>query len=149
MGDMESCRYENGANPDEMIRLALEAQKNAYAPYSNFHVGASVLADNGRVYTGCNIENASYGATICAERTAVGKAVSDGAKRILAVAVTSDSMEYTMPCGICRQVLSEFCAAETPMYLGNRHGEYSEYIFRDIFPHAFVLETDPDEIDGK
>lgn len=129
-----------GATPDEMVRLALEVQQNAYAPYSGFRVGAAVLADNGRVYTGCNIENASFGATICAERTAIGKAISDGARQILAVAVTSDSDDYTMPCGICRQVMSEFCASDMPLYLSDKKGNFKEFLFSDLLPNVFILK---------
>lgn len=121
----------------ELVSLALRARKNAYVPYSHFHVGAAVVADNGRSYTGCNIENASYGATICAERTAVAKAVSDGARRILAIAISSDSDHNTMPCGICRQVLSEFCAPDMPLYLSDKNGNFNTYRFDEILPHAF------------
>ena len=127
-------------SPDEMVRLAMEAQQRAYAPYSGFHVGASILADNGRIYTGCNIENASFGATICAERTAIGKAISDGARQILAVAVTSDSEDYTLPCGICRQVMSEFCASDMPLYLSDKTGRFKEFSFHELFPNIFILK---------
>lgn len=126
-------------SPEELIGKAQEAQKYAYAPYSGFHVGAAILADNGKVYTGCNIENASYGATICAERTAISKAISEGVRQILAVAITSDSDTYTMPCGICRQVMSEFCATDMPLYLSNKNGEYQLYTFHDLFPNVFNL----------
>ena len=122
----------------ELVNLAVKARENAYAPYSGFHVGAVLLADNGKVYTGCNIENASYGAAICAERTAVAKAVSDGAKKIMAIAIASDSLSETMPCGICRQVLSEFCTPDMPLYLSDRNGRFSDYTFDEILPHAFT-----------
>jgi len=123
--------------PESLVRLAVEAKENAYVPYSGFHVGAALYADNGKVYTGCNVEIASYGASICAERTAVVKAVSDGARRILAIAISSDSNNPTMPCGICRQFISEFCAPDMPLYLSNRQGEYKVYTFDDILPHSF------------
>lgn len=123
--------------PETLVRLAVQAKENAYVPYSGFHVGAALYADNGKVYTGCNVENASYGAAICAERTAAVKAISDGARRILAIAVSSDSNNLTMPCGICRQFISEFCAPDMPLYLSNRHGEYKVYTFEDILPHSF------------
>lgn len=129
-----------GFSAEEMVRMALKAQQHAYVPYSNFHVGAAVLADNQRIYTGCNIENSSFGATICAERTAIGKAISDGASRILAVAISSDSEEPTVPCGICRQVMSEFCAGDMPLYLSNKDGEYKEYSFDNLLPNRFVLK---------
>jgi cytidine deaminase, homotetrameric len=136
-------------SPEKLVQAALRAREKAYAPYSGFHVGAAVLADNGRIYTGCNVENASYGASICAERTAVVKAVSDGAKRILAVAVTGDSEGPTLPCGICRQVLSEFCDRDMPMYLGNRKGDYRLYTFAELMPEPFILEQISDSHTGK
>lgn len=141
MGKRLSCNKDlTDAAPEEMVRLALEARKAAYAPYSGFRVGAAVLADNGGLYTGCNIENASFGATICAERTAIGKAVSEGAKRIRAVAIASDSEETTVPCGICRQVMSEFCEADMPLYLSDRDGSFKKYLFRDLLPNVFILK---------
>ncbi len=128
--------------PEKLVEKALEAQRYAYVPYSEFHVGAAVLADNGRIYTGCNIENSSYGATICAERTAIGKAVSEGARQILAIAVTSDSKVYTMPCGICRQVMSEFCSSDMPLYLSDRDGQFQQLKFSEILPHCFHLASE-------
>ena len=133
-------KIEPGITAREMVDMALRARQNAYAPYSGFHVGAAVLADNGKIYTGCNIENSSFGATICAERAAIAKAITDGAKKILAVAVTSDSEGPTHPCCICRQVMSEFLVAETPLYLSNRDGDYQELIFRELLPNPFVLK---------
>jgi len=142
-GAQDNDRIMEGLSAREMVDMALRAQQHAYVPYSGFHVGAAVLADNGKVYTGCNIENASFGATICAERTAIAKAVSDGARRILAVAVSSDSEGPTQPCGICRQVMSEFCSEDMPLYLSNRNGEYAEYAFRELLPNQFVLKSKP------
>lgn len=92
----------------ELVRIAKEAMKYAYAPYSHFKVGAALLAKDGRVFQGCNIENASYGATNCAERTAIFKAVSEGVREFEAIAIVASSGEYAAPCGICRQVLFEF-----------------------------------------
>ena len=92
----------------QLIRRAMEAREKAYAPYSQFAVGAAVLTKDGQVYLGCNIENASYGATNCAERTAIFKAVSEGEKEILAVAIYSPNADSCYPCGACRQVLYEF-----------------------------------------
>lgn len=135
-GDKNRNVY-NLPEPDELVRLALKVRENAYVPYSGFHVGVALFADNGKVYTGCNVENASYGAAICAERTAIVKAISDGAKRILAIAVSSDSNSPTMPCGICRQVLSEFCLSTMPLFLSNRNGEFKIYSFDDILPYSF------------
>ena len=96
----------------ELLRHALEARQNAYAPYSHYTVGAAVLTDSGRIYTGCNVENASYGLTCCAERNAIFKAVGSGERKLLAVAVTGpEGGEMAMPCGACRQVLAEFASA--------------------------------------
>lgn len=92
----------------ELVRIAKEAMKYAYAPYSHFQVGAALLAKDGRVFQGCNVENASYGATNCAERTAIFKAVSEGVREFEAIAIVASSGEYAAPCGICRQVLFEF-----------------------------------------
>lgn len=92
----------------ELIAMAKEAMKKAYAPYSCFQVGAALLAKDGRVFTGCNVENATYGATICAERTAVTKAVSEGVREFEKIAIVASSGDYAAPCGICRQVLFEF-----------------------------------------
>jgi len=125
---------------DLLVKMATEAKDNAYAPYSGFRVGAAVLTDNGRIYTGCNVENSSYGATICAERTAVVKAVSDGETEIVAVAVAGDSERYTFPCGICRQVISEFGKDDTKVICINKNGQYKIYDLKDIIPHAFTGE---------
>lgn len=92
----------------ELVNIAKEAMEHAYAPYSHFKVGAALLAKDGRVFQGCNIENASYGATNCAERTAIFKAVSEGVREFEAIAIVASSGEYAAPCGICRQVLLEF-----------------------------------------
>lgn len=92
----------------ELISFALEVRLRAYAPYSGFAVGAALLADDGRVFSGCNVENISYGLTICAERVAIGSAVQGGARRFLKLAIASASMQPIVPCGACRQVLAEF-----------------------------------------
>lgn len=142
MNDSQSRQPAQDITPEKLVEMAMEAQRYAYAPYSGFHVGAAILADNGTVYTGCNIENASFGATLCAERTAIGKAVSEGARQVLAIAVTSDSEVFTMPCGICRQVMSEFASPDMPLYLANREGHYEKLRFDEILPHSFSLNTD-------
>ena len=104
---------------DELFGKAEAAALSAYAPYSGFRVGAALLADNGLVFTGCNVENRSYGLGICAERTAVTKAVSEGSRRFIALAIsTPDSAVPVGPCGACRQVLSEFMAGEAPVRFG-------------------------------
>lgn len=122
---------------DFLVDKALEAKRFAYVPYSGFHVGAAVLTPDGKIYTGCNVENASYGASICAERTAIVKAVSAGESHISAIAITSDSEDLTFPCGICRQVIAEFGARDIRLICANKNGEYKEYDMDDILPNAF------------
>lgn len=122
----------------ELIAEAIQARKQAYVPYSNFAVGAAVLVPDGSIYRGCNIENASYGLTNCAERTAVFKAVSEGATSLAAVAVVADTDGPVSPCGACRQVLAEFCSGETPVYLANLHGDVKETTVADLLPGAFT-----------
>jgi cytidine deaminase len=125
----------------ELVQIALETKDKAYAPYSGFKVGAALLTDTGKVYTGVNIENLSYGATNCAERTAVFKAVADGEKNITAIAITSDSNEFTFPCGICRQVIMEFATGDTKVIGGNNKGEYKVTTMREQLPYAFNDEA--------
>ncbi|WP_430110180.1 cytidine deaminase [Paenibacillus sp. B1-33] len=121
---------------DQLIQEALEARKQAYAPYSHFQVGAAILAD-GVIYRGCNVENASYGLTNCAERTAVFKAVSEGKTKVEAVAVVADTDGPVSPCGACRQVLAEFCDGDTKIYLTNLKGDIEEWTMSQLLPGAF------------
>jgi len=123
-----------------MKNSALNMVQKAYAPYSGFKVGASVLADNGVIYSGCNIENASYGGTICAERVAISKAISEGAKKIMAVVVCGETNMMLTPCGICRQFIVEFATKNTPVYCGSGNGVFTEYTIEDLLPHAFTQE---------
>ena len=123
---------------DGLMREAAAAREHAYAPYSHFRVGAAVLTDNGRIYSGCNVENASYGATLCAERNAIAKAVSEGAGRILALAVIGDSQGETTPCGICRQVIAEFAEMDMPVLCGDRNGKFNSHTLRELLPFAFT-----------
>lgn len=122
----------------ELIKKAIEAQKNAYVPYSKFEVGAALLTGDGKVYTGCNIENAAYSPSVCAERTAIFKAVSEGASEIKAIAVVAGpSMSY--PCGVCRQVIKEF--GENPtIIVAKSEEEYKEYTLDDLLPYSFGPE---------
>jgi len=121
----------------ELVRLALAARDAAYAPYSGFRVGAALLASDGRFFTGCNVENASYGATICAERTAVAKAVSEGARSFAAVAIASYDAAPCVPCGLCRQTIFEF-AADGFLYLSvAADGSFVTYGMDEILPHGF------------
>lgn len=121
----------------ELILKAYEAMEQAYAPYSKFKVGAALLADN-KVYTGCNIENSSYGATICAERVAISKAISEGAKNLTKIAIVSSNRDFTTPCGICRQVMAEFMP-EGKVILTNDK-EVKELSVKELLPNSFKLD---------
>ena len=127
---------------EALMKLALQVRQNAYAPYSNYQVGAAVLAADGRVFTGCNIENASYGATICAERTAIFKAVSEGVRRISAIAIAGglsgcEPSDYAFPCGICRQVMKEFGNDGFRIYVVKSLTDYQEFDLAELLPHGF------------
>lgn len=124
----------------ELILKAMDAKEKAYAPYSNFKVGAAVLMDNGKIYTGCNIENASYGATNCAERTAIFKAISEQYNFIKVIAVVGARDEYTFPCGICRQVICEFSNKNTKIILAKNENEFKVYTVEELLPGAFTKE---------
>ncbi len=121
-----------------LIKMALEAKEKAYVPYSNFHVGAAILTDDGKMYTGCNIEIASYSPTICAERTAIFKAVSEGSKKVKAIAIVADGQD-TYPCGVCRQVLREF-GKDAKIIIANTQEDYKEYTLEELLPHSFGPE---------
>jgi cytidine deaminase len=121
---------------EELVARADAARRYAYAPYSHFTVGAALLCEDGTVYTGCNIEGASFGNTICAERTALCKAVSEGARRFRTLAVIGDSDGPCAPCGICRQMLWEF-APELTVLCADRTGRYEETTLRELLPRAF------------
>lgn len=112
------------------------AMKNAYAPYSHFHVGAAVLADDGSVFNGCNIENASFGGTICAERVALAKAISEGKRVIYMIAIVSSGGDFTYPCGICRQFLIEF--GSNILVLVRKDGEVQRFTLKELLPCAFT-----------
>ena len=127
----------------DLIRKANEMREYSYCPYSGFSVGAAILADDGRIYGGCNVENASYGAAICAERTAFVKAVSEGARHFTAIAIAGGMngviTEAATPCGICRQVMSEFCGKDFIILLALPDGKYEEHTLGELFPLAFNL----------
>lgn len=123
---------------ETLVDKAKAVRKNAYAPYSKFKVGAAVLADNGEIYTGVNVENASYGLTICAERVAVFKAVSEGAKQIKAVAIVADTDAPVPPCGACRQVLLEFAAKECKIVMTNLQGKKMIKTIDELLPYSFT-----------
>lgn len=122
----------------ELYRIANDVKENAYAPYSGFRVGAALLTRSGKVYTGVNVENASYGATLCAERGAVAKAVSEGEREFRALAVASSAGE-AMPCGICRQVLMEF-EPELRVITGKDEEHLESYSLQELLPGAFSLQ---------
>ena len=121
---------------DPLVAAALAAREHAFAPYSKFQVGAAVEDAAGRIYTGCNVENATYGLTICAERVAVFKAISEGARRFRRVAVAADTDELTPPCGACRQILWEFCG-DVEIAMANPRGRVETYRLKDLFPRPF------------
>lgn len=121
----------------ELINAAFAASEKAWAPYSGFKVGAALLCSDGTVYTGCNVENSSFGATICAERVALCKAVSDGRREgFVALAVAADSDTYCMPCGMCRQFMSEF-SADIEILSARGDGRYTSYRLSALLPHPF------------
>lgn len=122
----------------ELYRIANDVKENAYAPYSGFRVGAALLTRSGKVYTGVNVENASYGATLCAERGAVAKAVSEGKREFQAIAIASSEGE-AMPCGICRQVLMEF-EPELRVITGKDEEHLESYSLQELLPGAFSLQ---------
>jgi cytidine deaminase len=121
---------------DSLISAAVEARRNAHAPYSKFQVGAAVEDSAGRIHTGCNIENATYGLTLCAERVAIFKAISEGARRFTRVAVVADTETLTPPCGACRQILWEFCG-DVEIVLANLQGKSETLRLATLFPRAF------------
>jgi len=127
--------------PEKLISMAMAAMKNAYAPYSGFKVGAAVLCSDGTVYTGCNIENAAYGPTNCAERTAIFKAVSEGHRDFTAIAVCGGKdgrITGTFPpCGVCRQVMREFCRDDFLVYLADSGNTYKTMTLADLLPFSF------------
>lgn len=119
-----------------LISAAKQARENAHAPYSNFRVGAALRATSGRIFGGCNVENATYGLTVCAERIAIFKAMSEGERGFNAIAVVTDSDILTPPCGACRQLIWEFCG-DIPVTLANLKGKSEVHLMRDLFPKPF------------
>ena len=122
---------------DHLLQAALRAREHAHAPFSEFRVGAALEEEGGRMHTGCNIENATYGLTLCAERVAVFKAISEGARRFRRVAVAADTAVLTPPCGACRQILWEFCG-DIDVALVNLQGATEILHMRDLFPRPFA-----------
>ena len=131
------------ATMERLLAAARSARERAYAPYSRYHVGSAVLGDNGKIYAAANVENASYGLSICAERNAVSAAILDGASKILACAVVTASSPPAAPCGMCRQTLSEFAPrapSDMPIALSNAQGERRDTLMSAILPLAFRPE---------
>ena len=128
----------------ELCTLAIKSMNNAYSPYSGYNIGAALLCDNGKVFTGCNVENSSYGATVCAERTAIFKAVIDGERDFSMLAVAggkeNELSDKFLPCGICRQVMAEFCGPEFPVVMMGCDGSQRTASLGELLPYAFSLE---------
>jgi len=129
----------------QLAKLAIKAMESSYSPYSNFRVGAALLAKNGKIYTGCNIESAAYSPTICAERTAFAKAVSEGEREFLAIAVAGapdgGEAQYCYPCGVCRQTLKEFFTDDNEVIIAKTETDYKIHKFKDILPFGFGPEN--------
>ncbi len=130
----------------ELILFAEKASENAYAPYSGFKVGAALLCKNGKIYTGCNIENASYSPTNCAERTAFFKALSEGEREFEAIAVIGrkkgQAEDYCTPCGVCRQVMAEFCSGDFRVIMGKTAENFKVLTLRNLLPERFTLDKE-------
>lgn len=125
-------------NPDILIEKAQECLSHAYAPYSIFSVSAAVIDSHGRIFSGVNVENASYGLTICAERVAIFSAIAAGATSIVAIAVTAEKLKPITPCGACRQVMVEFCEPNTPVFLDAGQGKIVKWLVGELLPEAFA-----------
>ncbi|MGE0883547.1 MAG: cytidine deaminase [Blastocatellales bacterium] len=126
-----------GKTTEELIELARLARENSYSPYSNFKVGAAVECRDGRIFTGCNIENSSYGLTICAERVALGKAISEGVSDFLRLAVIADTHAPVPPCGACRQVIFELCGSRMEIVMADLRGDIETHTMAELLPEAF------------
>ena len=120
----------------DLIDAATDVRERAFAPYSNFKVGAAVETEDGDIYTGCNVESASYGLTVCAERVAIWKGISRGVTKFGRIAVVVDTEELTPPCGVCRQIIWEFCG-DVPVILSNLHGKSETIQMSELLPRAF------------
>ena len=134
------------AKRSEIIRLAIQSRERAYVPYSNFSVGAALLTEEGEIFTGCNIENQSYPAGLCAERTAIFSAVAAGHLHFQGIAVSGgakgkEPKDFCLPCGICLQVMSEFCGPEFPILIVKNEEEVQEYQLKELLPHVFQSLT--------
>lgn len=133
---------------DELVGMAIDARKKAYAPYSKFKVGAALLCANGEIIKGCNIENAAYGPTNCAERTAFFKAISEGIMEFKAIAIVGGNeneqdvfSDFAYPCGVCRQVMREFCSDDFEIIVGRSVSDYNVYTLNELLPQGFGPEN--------
>ncbi len=124
------------ADYDGIVAVAKSARENAHAKFSNFKVGAGLLTASGKIYGGCNVENATYGLTVCAERVAIFKAISEGERKFDAIAVVTDTDKLTPPCGACRQIIWEFCG-DVPVVMSNLHGKREVLRMSELFPKPF------------
>ncbi len=131
---------------DKLVKAAIEAREKAYCPYSKFKVGAAVECSSGKIYGGCNVENSSYGMTICAERVAITKAVSEGEKEIKRLAVATNDKNISFPCGACRQVLLEF-GKDAEVYCCGVDGDYNKYTVQDLIPNFDVGDSFRDNLE--
>ena len=132
----------NGEVAVELVKAAMSARNRAYVPYSHYQVGAALLAKNGIIYQGCNVENASYGATNCAERTAFFKAISEGEREFTAIAIVGGIQgktvsDFAYPCGICRQVMQEFCKPDFQIIVAKSEADYRVMTLAELLPHGF------------
>lgn len=130
-------------NKKDLCKAAIKALENSYSPYSNCRVGAALLCENGRVYIGCNIENASFSPTICAERTAFAKAISEGERKFSAIAVAGSkngALTAFSPCGVCRQVMAEFCEKDFKILVVSNNENFEEYTLEQLLPSSFNLK---------
>jgi cytidine deaminase len=123
---------------EKLFEAATAARAHAHAPYSKFAVGAAVLVEGGELFSGCNVENSSYGLSLCAERNAIGQAVARGKKKVLACAIVAATSEPCPPCGMCRQVLAEFAEPGAPVRSRTPAGQEARYSLSELLPHAFT-----------
>ncbi len=125
---------------EQLFEAARQGRERAHAPYSKFPVGAAALFEDGTIVPGCNVENSSYGLTVCAERNAIARAVCDGKKKLAAMAIVVDTPEPCPPCGMCRQVMAEFADSKLPVRSQNLQGKEARYSLGELLPHAFTKD---------
>ncbi len=136
---MSSKKTDNKNGLPKLVESARKVRERAYAPFSNFKVGAAVETADGEIFNGCNVESASYGLTVCAERVAIWKAVSEGKKKFKHIAVVADTEELTPPCGVCRQIIWEFCG-DVPVTFANLKGKVETVQMKELLPRAFDMK---------